>query len=206
MSLKTLYQKTYTTLELPSPWKDAMGKPENKGCWIIYGAEKNGKTWFALMLAQVLSKLAKTLYISGEEGVSKTFQSSCIRAGLSADNSNLKILPYTALEELRAYLKKRRSAQFIFFDNTTVYEDELKNGGLRKLLLEFPDKLFIFIAHEEDGKKEPFRATAKLAKKLADIIMRVEGLTTHVYGRCPGGFMRIHDTLSKIYYGQDLNN
>lgn len=200
MSIKSLYKRKYSTIPLTGDWKRVFGQPEDKGCWLIYGDEKNGKTWFALMLADLLSKFLNTRYISAEEGDGMTFQESVQRSGIDA-NSMLKIYAYIPLDELYAILKKKRSPKCIFIDNITVYNEELKNGKLRKLLKDFPDKLFVFVAHMENN--EPYTATAKMAKRLAKVIVRVEGLACQVFGRVPGGMLYIHKTKAKIYHGEE---
>jgi len=63
----------------------------------------------------------------------------------------------------------------------------------------------IFLAHEE--KREPYTATAKLCKKLAKIIVHIEGLTAFISGRCPGGTITINEQTAMLYHGsQILNN
>ena len=53
---KQLLEKTYKTFPFEGVWEKALGNPEVGGFWIIYGREKQGKTWFSLMLAEYLSK------------------------------------------------------------------------------------------------------------------------------------------------------
>lgn len=203
MSLKTLYSKQYKTLELPAPWCDVFGVPETTGTWIVFGNEKNGKTWFTLMLSDVLAKLGKVLYISAEEGTAKTFQDNCRRAGLDVTQRNFQVIDKAPIHELIPYLKKRKAPRIVVFDNTTAYE-EITPKVYRKLRDEFGDThLMIFIAHYE--KNEVVGATAKLVKKLAQVICYAEGLRTHVSGRCPGGFLDIDQTQSQIYHGTPLD-
>lgn len=200
-STRNLLQKEYKVFKLDGLWKRAMGEPERNGNWIIYGAEKHGKTWFALQLAEVLSKECRVLYISAEEGVSKTFREAVKRANIAA-NSTLQYLEYTEVEALELRLKKKRSPDVVFLDNATIYNDDFRGGVLKRLILEFPSKLFVIVAHEEKG--EPYTALGKLARKLAKVIVRVEGLTAFISGRCPGGVISIDEAKSKLYWGEEL--
>ena len=202
LSVKNLYSQRFSTLSIEGKYKEAFDHPSDSGIWLIYGKEKNGKTTFALQLANYLSTLKRTLYISGEEGTEKEFTASCMRAGIKETNSDIHFIPYEPIEELRERLLSRKSEPVIFIDNMTIYNDELKNGGLRKLQKEFPKKLFIFIAHEEAG--EPYTATAKLCKRLAKIICHVEGMTCDVSGRCPGGRLIVNEQQASLYYGETL--
>lgn len=201
LSTRNLLEKKYKTFSLQGLWKQAMGEPERSGNWIIYGAEKHGKTWFSLQLADTLSNECKVLYISAEEGMSKTFREAVKRANITS-KSKLQYAEYTELEELDFRLRKKRSPDVVFFDNATIYNDDFRGGGLKRLMLDFPQKLFVIIAHEEKGA--PYTALGKLASKLAKIIIRVEGLTAFISGRCPGGVISINETKSQLYWGTDI--
>jgi len=204
LSIKNLYAKKFQQFEFDGLYKTAMGNPESNGIWIIWGREKNGKTWWALKLANYLSKQTKVLYISAEEGTGLDFVAACKRAGLSSNNNDLKFDEYLSIGELNEKLKSRKSAKVVFIDNCTIYADELRAGALRDLIKQYPDKLFVFVAHEE--KREPYTALAKLAKKLAKVIMHVQGLATHISGRCPGGIISIDETKAALYWGSEIIN
>ena len=206
LSIKNLYDKKFSEFPFDGHWKKAFGNPETNGVWIIWGMEKNGKTWFALLLADYLSKFNKVLYVSAEEGTGKDFVAAMKRAKLCDKNAKLKFNQYLSIEDLKAKLKSRKSAEVVFLDNCSVYADEMKPTDLNQLVREFPTKLFVFLAHEE--KKEPYTALAKRAKKFAKTIVHVAGLAAHISGRVPGGIINIDETKAAIYWGtnEDLNN
>ena len=201
LSIGNLYTKKFKTLEMDGVWADVLGTPEANGAWLIWGAEKNGKTWFALMLANCLSEKTKVLYVSAEERTGKAFVEACQRAGLDSVNRSLQFLEYTPLNELCTRLNKRKSADVIIIDNCTVYKDEILKGELIKLLHTYKNKLFIFIAHEE--RKEPYSALAKMVRKFANVIVYVEGLACRVSGRVPGGMLMIDEFKAKLYHGEN---
>ena len=202
-TIKNLYDKKFDCFPFDGVWRATMGEPETNGAWLVYGAEKNGKTWFSLHLAEYLSSFASVLYISAEEGMGKTFVDACQRAQIEPTNRRLHFLEYIPVDELSAKLAKRKSAKVIIIDNCTVYADELKATALRKLLQKHPDKLFVFVAHEE--RNEPYTAAAKMAKKLAKIIVRVEGLACFVSGRCNGGTLTINEAKATLYHGDQIS-
>jgi hypothetical protein len=181
--------------------KTVIGEPTTTGIWIVYGNEKNGKTWLALKLADYLSQFAQVVYVSAEEGTDGEFIDACERASIPFNNRKLKFYEYVELEVLDEMLSKKRAAKVVFVDNVTIYQDELKNGVLRKFIQKHPDKLFIFLAHED--RKEPAGATAKLIKKLAKVIIRVEGLACFVSGRCPGGVLTIDEEKAQLIHGTE---
>ena len=99
-TIKNLYDKRFKSFAFEDHWADVMGEPETNGAWLIYGAEKNGKTWFTLHLAEYLSSFARTLYVSAEEGTGKTFVEACLRAKISPNNKQLHFAEYTPIDEL----------------------------------------------------------------------------------------------------------
>jgi len=202
LTVKNLYDKKFKTWPFSGVFQKAMDNPETSGIWLVYGPEKNGKTWFSLMLAKYVSSFERTLYVSAEEGTGRDFINACKRADIETGNRQLQFLEYIPIEELEQKLDSRKSPNVIFLDNTTVYADELKGGAISRLKRKYEDKLFIFIAHEEKG--EPYTAAAKMVKKLAKIIVRVQGLTAHISGRCTGGKISIDETKSALYWGSPL--
>lgn len=204
ISTSTLLSKVYRTYEFDGVYHDVFGSPERGGIWLAYGNEKNGKTLLALLLAKLMRNYDNVLYVSAEEGTGKDFQRNVKQAKIPHDAKNIKYVEYTPLEELEMKLKSRQGPRFIIIDNVTVYNDELKNGVLRKLMVAYPNHTLLLLAHED--KKEPYTATAKLAKKLAKIIMRVEGMEVTVSGRCPGGSIILNEELAMIYHGTQILN
>ena len=205
-TLKNILDKKIQRLELDGMWKEVFGTPGRKGkVWIFYGPEKNDKTWFSVLFADYLAKTEPILYLSAEEGLEESFQDVCIRAKVDFKNRKFKAKGRgVTLSQMDEYLSKRYSPKIVFIDNVTVYVEELKNGGLQKLLNNHQDKIFIFIAHEERG--EPYTATAKMIKRLADRIVRIQGLVATVGGRTEGGKFLIDENKAKILHGSDIND
>lgn len=191
---------TFKTFPFSGVWQKAFGEPERSGAWLISGAEKHGKTWFALSLAHYMNEFASVLYVSAEEGIGKNFQEVCIRAGIPA-NTGLKACEYLPLDSLESKLKMRRSPQVIFIDNITAYNDELKYGNLLRILRELDNKLFVFLAHKEGNKL--VTSTAKTCSRYAKILVNVEGLQANVRGRCPGGIININEEKAELYWGSN---
>lgn len=191
----------FKTLPFDGVWALPFGLPEYNGVWIAYGKDKNGKTWLALKLFEYLGTFDRCLYISAEEGISKSIQDTIKRIGM-VPSSRLQMLGYTSIDELEEIISKRKSPRVIFIDNCTVYTDELSKSRLLDLLAKYPHKLFIFLAHEE--RNMPYTAIARLIKKLAKVIIHIEGLTCQISGRCPGGILTIDEQMSRLYWGNDI--
>ena len=204
LSVSNLYDKSYDLIPFTGIWERVLGKQEYGGIWLIYGAEKNGKTSLALIFANYLSTLDSVLYVSAEEGLKYTFRQACIRSGIERTNQSLKILPYVDLETLCQHLAKRRAPRFVFIDNLSVYKDEISDKTLIDLKKQYPGVTFIYIAHEEDG--EPYTATGKACRRFADIIVRVVGLNATVSGRTEGGTFVIDQEKAALIFGDSVNN
>jgi len=197
-NINTKKSKTYLLKEV---WLAVFGMLSIGGFWIIYGDEKHGKTTIALMLAEMFSTLCRTVYISGEEGLELEFREAMKRANIGS-KSKLKFYEYISIAELCEKLRVKRSWQVVFIDNTTVYNDELKNGVVKELKQEFPKVLFVFLSHMEKG--EPYLSSSKLIKRYAKAILRVEGLACFVSGRVPGGKVVINEEKAILYHGNEI--
>lgn len=180
--------------------KDVLGGVVVEGCWIVYGPEKNGKTWFALWLAKQLARFTRVNYISAEEGLADSFKEAVFRAGITTAD-NIVWNEYISVEEIIEKFSKQRSAKIIVIDNLTMYSDELKPIELKKRLLDaLPNKLIIFVAHEE--RKQPYPAIANMAKKMSSVVIHIEGLKAFVTSRfSSGGEIVINEEKADIYWG-----
>ena len=85
-----------------------------------------------------------------------------------------------------------------------MYSDEMKPTEIKKRLIDaLPNKLIIFVAHEE--RKDAYPAVARMAKKLAKVIFHIEGLKAFVTSRfSPGGEIVIDERKSEIYHGVNI--
>lgn len=199
-----MFEKVYKTFDhFPPVLSDIFGTPERGGFWIIYGKEKNGKTWVSLMLANLLSQAVTVGYISAEEGMSMNFRDTMDRLGISHKNRKLKLYEYLSLDEIKALLgRSRGKPHVLFIDNTTIYADEIRVPTVRDLQREYPNTLIVFVAHEE--RNEPWGAHSRMVKKLAKVIIRIEGLRAFVGGRVPGGEFDIDDEAAQLYFGHKM--
>ena len=160
LSVKNVYSKIARKMPFTGIWEQVFDQPEYGGAWIIYGPEKNGKTSFALMLANYLSTIEKHFISVPKRECRILSRKPCSVPGISPENQTLKFTDYLPIEELKERLGKRKSERIIFIDNITVYKDELKDRVLWNLIKEYPHITFIFLAHEEKG--EPYTRQQRL--------------------------------------------
>lgn len=199
---KNLYDKTFTLYEFQGIYKDVLGTPSRGGIWLIYGKDKNGKSWTSLILARLFKEFGKVLYVSAEEGTDIAFVNAMARAKISAAEKNINVIEYEPFEMLYKRLRKKRAPKIVVLDNTTIYKDELKGRGVTKLIHDFPNVTFLIVAHEERNK--PYTSAAMMAHKLAKIIIRVQGLTMLVSGRCPGGRLAVDENKAQLFHGLEI--
>jgi len=200
LSTHNLYEKQYITYNFNGIFKEVLGEPSKGGMWILYGKEKNGKTWGALLLAKAFKEMGeKILYISGEEGFDKAFQDACKRAKVPPKAKNFNIAEEMPLEQIKALLYKRNAPTIVFIDNTSVYVDEFKRNDSLGLRNEFKKILFVFLSHEK--RKEPEDRLGREVKKYAKIIIRAVGLQLQFSARCPGGLLNIDENKALLYHG-----
>jgi KaiC/GvpD/RAD55 family RecA-like ATPase len=197
-------KKNTATVVFTNPaFQSVVGCAERKGCWIVYGREKNGKTWFTLKLAKEIAKHERVAYISAEEGLDDSFINAVKRSSITASD-NILWDEYLSVDDIVKKFKKQRSARIIMIDNLTIYSNEMKPSEVKKKLLDaLPEKLIIFVAHEE--RREAYPAIARMTKKLAKVIFHVEGLKAFVTSRFSlGGEIIINEEKSEIYHGSTI--
>lgn len=199
LTVRNVFDKKHKLFEFEGMWADVLGQPERNGEWLIYGAEKHGKTWFSLALAKYLATKARVTYLSAEEGISVDFKRSLLRAGVSVKDK-IKFLPFQETEEIEKLITKRYAPEVLFIDNLTVYDRIITKQYLNDFHKKYNEKLVtIFIAHEE--RKQPYPSNAAQVSRLARIKIRVEGLQALVAGRCPGGIINIDEQKAQLYHG-----
>lgn len=174
----------FETVPFEGEWLAAIGRPELRGSWLVFGQSGSGKTTFALQLARYLSRFARVAYNTLEQGLSLSFQSAWIRAGMEEAGSAIVVLDKEPLSQLRQRLAKRRSPQVVIIDSLTALPGFTRKDYL-SLVGGFPGKLFVFLAHERKGLPDP--AIAETVRRLSEVKIYVEGFRAHVSSRyaCP---------------------
>jgi len=182
-STHRLLQMKFKELDFKGEWLKAIGKPEIRGSWIIWGASTNGKTRFAMQLAKYLARFGKVVYNSLEEGASKTIQMAVKNVNMLEIGVNFNLLDMESIADLKARLKRDRKIKFIIIDS--LQYSGLNYQEYKDLKAEFPNKLFVFVSHAEG--KEPTGATAKAMRFDAFVKIWVEGFKAFAQSRYGGG-------------------
>jgi hypothetical protein len=184
ISNRSVLDARFKTAEFTGKWLASFGRPELRGAWIIYGESGSGKTHFALELLKYLSRFGRAAYDSLEQGLSLSMQTAWKDAAMHEAGSRVILLAKEPVEELRERLRKRKSPDFVVIDSITALVGFTRSVFI-ELVNEFPDKLFIFIAHEENGK--PYPAIARHVRKLSEVKIHAEGYKAFITTRFQSG-------------------
>ena len=181
ISNRNLCDAQFEVAPFDGAWLRSFGKPELRGVWIIYGESGCGKTHFALQLVKYLSQFVKRVaYDTIEQGKSLSFQRAWNDAEMASIGTKVVIYNKEQLPELIERLRKRNSPQVVVLDSITALVGFTRKS-FAELTDEFPDKLFIFIAHEENHK--PYPAIAQHVRKLSEVKCAVEGFRASITTR-----------------------
>lgn len=182
-SVKNVMDAKFRMLPFDGEWLSAVGTPELTGSWMIYGAPKNGKTTFAMMLAKYLTRFGRVAYDSVEEGLSQTIKMAMERVGMEEVGHRLILLDKEGVDELAERLARRKSPGIVVIDSVQFLG--LNFSQYKRLKEQFPDKLFVYISHV-DGRK-PEGSTAQSIWRDANVYFNVEGYRAFPVGRYGGG-------------------
>lgn len=184
ISNKNVLDARFEVADFAGKWLASFGRPELRGAWIIYGESGSGKTHFALELLKYLSQFVdKAAYDTLEQGLSLSFQNAWRNAEMQEVGSKVVVLAKEAISDLRTRLAKRKSPSVVVIDSITALLGFTRSVFI-ELINDFPDKLFIFIAHEENNK--PYPAIAQHVRKLSEVKIRVEGYKAFTTTRFKG--------------------
>lgn len=180
ISNRSVTQARFRTAEFDGEWLASFGKPELRGSWLVFGGSGSGKTTFMLKLAKYISQFRKVAYNSLEQGLCLSLQVVWNRVEMGEAGGNVVLLEKESLAELRERLDKKRSPQVVIIDSVHYWLG-FKMNDYMSLLESYPDKLFIFVAHEKNG--EPKGSMAQYIRYNSDIKIHVEGYTAFVTTR-----------------------
>jgi hypothetical protein len=159
-------------LPFTGAWYDSFGTPELSGCWLIWGHSGNGKTRFTLQLCKQLAGYGRVAYNSLEEGLSLSMQTAIRAVGMQDVARRFVLLDREPVEDLIKRLRDSQRAPNVVVIDSIQYSG-LNKDTAKKLVDDFPHKLFIFVSHA-DGKN-PAGRTASAIRFHANVKLWVEG-------------------------------
>lgn len=182
ISNKNVADAKFNPAPFDGPFKASLGCPELKGSWLIFGKSGSGKTTFALQLAKYLTRFVDKVAFDSLEPGSVAVDAESLEArghgggGFESDLPGQGTPPGVAGQTVEA--KSPNSGRHDLGD----LPGRVRLADYQKLMNDYPDKLFIFLAHEDD-RGNPWPALAEKIRKLSDIKMRVEGYRVYTTTR-----------------------
>ena len=172
-------------LPFAGQWERFMGKPEDRGAWLVWGQSYNGKTRLVLMLAKYIAELGeKVAVVSLEEGDSASMRRAFSEACMEAVNNRMSLWVGMDLEDIKRELRKQRSPKVVVIDSLQYLG--ISYRGYKALREEFPSKLFIFVSHANE-KDKPKGSTAEQVKYDAMVKIHVCNFMAKADSRYGGG-------------------
>ncbi len=164
-SSREIREIDYKCLNFQGKWKEFLGQPAVVFHCALHGKPGSGKSNFSFQFADYLAKsFGQVVYISGEEGFSKTLQDKIVLNKI--DNPYLFFADCKSFEQIKADIENK--FHFIFIDSLdTLRIDALRLRELREL---YPQSAFITISQStKDGN---MRGSQEIIHD-ADITVRV---------------------------------
>lgn len=180
ISNKNVVSARFETAEFAGEYLASFGRPELRGSWIIYGGSGSGKTTFVMQLCKYLTQFRRVAYNSLEQGLSLSLQKAWERVEMETAGTRIILLVKESLQDLRLRLNKKQSPDIVVIDSVQYWHG-LKWSDVTKLKDDYPNKLFIYVSHEQGGQPD-----GKIARKIrydSDIKIRVEGYKAFVTTR-----------------------
>jgi hypothetical protein len=191
IGLKQLSQKTYSGVpDLPERFARSFGDIEDAFDCIIWGDSGNGKTNFTVQVIKdlILSLKQKCMYISYEEGHTKTLQKTMIERHdmLTQVGNNLEIMDHASFDDLVRIMSRRKSPKIYVIDSIQAsgFTQEQCAELKKRFVMSRKKKIIIYISWA-DGKN-PKGSVATSVKYYAHIKIRVEGFIAFPRSRFGG--------------------
>jgi DNA replication protein DnaC len=191
IGLRQLSQKTYSSVDnLPDAFTRSFGDIEDAFDCIIYGNSGNGKTNFTVDIIKclVLALKQKCMYISYEEGHTKTLQKTMIERHdmLNLVGNLVEILDHATYEELEKLMSRKRSPKVYVIDSLQASRltEEQCASLKQRFVMSRKKKILIYISWA-DGKR-PKGAVAQAVEYYAHVKIRVEGFIAFFKSRFGG--------------------
>lgn len=181
-SPKDISKMEIRELQFEGAWEKAFGRPSLYETWFIAGQSASGKSSFVMQLSKMLCGFGDVLYVSLEEGVSKSFQDRMNMFQMDEEQGRFRVTTDETMDTLIDRLKRRKSARFIILDSFQYTGwDYLQT---KKLVDMFPKKSFIFVSQEDKGR--PIGKSAVRLKYMAGVKVRTVGFRAYCQGRYAG--------------------
>ncbi|MBA2610810.1 MAG: hypothetical protein H0U95_02485 [Bacteroidetes bacterium] len=160
----------YKAFSFDGLWKEFFGCPSINFHALIHGNSGEGKSTFSMWLARYLAEnFGLVLYVSGEEGLNKTFQDKLKYC--KAEVEDFYVLDVRTGDEL---IKEVGVNEFNFIILDSLHDMEIDSKKLKAIFERYKNTAFICI--DQNNKKGDLLG-ANEKKHLVDIVVNVKDYT-----------------------------
>lgn len=167
ISSKHLKEQNYKALNFQGAFNELIGQPAVNFFCTVHGKPGEGKSTFCIKFANYLAKnFGTVIYISGEEGFSKTLKDKVVNN--NAETDNLYFADINTFDEIKEEIQSD-TFHFIFIDSLDTLK--IDPTRMRELMELYKNSALITISQStKDGK---MRGSNEIAHD-ADIVIAVE--------------------------------
>jgi hypothetical protein len=167
ISSKHLKEQNYKALNFQGAFNELIGQPAVNFFCTVHGKPGEGKSTFCIKFANYLAKnFGTVIYISGEEGFSKTLKDKVVNN--NAETDNLYFADINTFDEIKEEIQPD-TFHFIFIDSLDTLK--IDPTRMRELMELYQNSALITISQStKDGK---MRGSNEIAHD-ADIVIAVE--------------------------------
>ncbi len=167
ISSKHLKEQNYKALNFQGAFNELIGQPAVNFFCTVHGKPGEGKSTFCIQFANYLAKnFGSVVYISGEEGFSKTLKDKVVNN--HAESDNLYFADISSFDEIKEEIKPN-TFHFIFIDSLDTLK--IDPTRMRELMELYQNSALITISQStKDGK---MRGSNEIAHD-ADVVISVE--------------------------------
>jgi DNA replication protein DnaC len=185
ISSRELKAMKYKCLSFQSRWKEFFGQPAVVFHLAVHGKPGQGKSTFCVLLAQYLAEnFGEVMYISAEEGFSKTLQQKIILT--KADSPHLFFADYKNYDEIKEKLEHKY--HFVLLDSLDVLK--IDPVRLRELRTLFPNSAFITVS--QSTKTGQQRGSLEIVHDASIVVEVVNGIAITTKNRFKEKDMRFN--------------
>ncbi len=167
ISSKHLKEQNYRALNFQGAFNELIGQPAVNFFCTVHGKPGEGKSTFCIQFANYLAKnFGSVVYISGEEGFSKTLKDKVVNN--HAESDNLYFADISSFDEIKGEVIPN-TFHFIFIDSLDTLK--IDPTRMRELMGLYQNSALITISQStKDGK---MRGSNEIAHD-ADVVISVE--------------------------------
>ena len=177
ISSERLFEMEFDCLNFEDEWNELFGLPSVNFHLIIHGKSGHGKSTFAVQFAKYLAdNFGKVLYVSGEEGFSKTLQNKFVNNDASA--ASLDIADVRSYDEFIRVVP-RGSYNFIFLDSLDTMK--IDTDKLRSIKQHYKNTAIITIS--QATKAGQMRGSYEIVHDSDIAVEVIDGMATTTKNR-----------------------